>query len=65
MNWFMVSPDSKRLDLALENQPMAIFKLKEHAEKWAGNLYGAFYLIKKVEESFVDDIKYGKFTEAD
>jgi hypothetical protein len=45
--YFAVIPDSKRLDIG-ENEIIAIFKHRSHAEMFGSMFWGKFFLIKEV-----------------
>ena len=48
MKMYAVIPDSERLDIG-KNEISALFKHKEHAEKFAKSMWGIFYIIKELE----------------
>ena len=48
MKMYAVIPDSERLDIG-KNEITAVFRHKEHAEKFAIGMWGAFHIIKEVD----------------
>lgn len=50
--WYAVYPDSSKLDLADENECVAIFKYRDHAIKYGLGKWDDFFEIKEVEDDF-------------